>query len=241
MYMDKAVVTSLDSRNDTSNNTVTLSEWVNGHHSEDEMRSIFLNMDRALKYIHDHGYCIDVFYPTEINVLNNDDNYVQFRRLVELSKQYDIAKEMMREDIFRSALIQIGMYSNSFKYLTPEFLRENFDSFAEFIPNDDVPYYRGVVQRGASVYLCEYTQEKSKRDLEDLEKQLGDIDNNNKIGSVTNTNEDITNRKVNDLIYRQISGINENAAFLNILIIPVIGLIIIVLVMIVTLIINYMG
>ena len=237
--MEKAVVTSLRPKNDAVS-AVTLSEWIQEHHSEDELRSIFLNMDRALKYIHDHGYCIDVFYPTEINVLNNEDDYIQFRKLVELSKDYDMAKEMMKEDIFRSSLIQIGIYSNSLRYLTPEFLRDNFDSFAEFIPNDDVPYYRGVVQRGASVYFCEYAQEKSRRDLEDLEKQLGDIDNNS-VGSVTNTNEDITNKKINDLIYRQISGINENAAFLNVLALPLITAVIIAVVMIIMLIINYIG
>ena len=71
--MEKAVVTSLNSRKEAEISSVTLSEWVNSHHSEDELRSIFLNMDRTLKYIHDHGYCIEVFYPTEINVLNNED------------------------------------------------------------------------------------------------------------------------------------------------------------------------
>ena len=71
--MEKAVATGLNSKNNNSVESVTLLEWVNSHRSEEEMRSIFLNMDRALKYIHDHGYCIDVFYPTEINVLTNDD------------------------------------------------------------------------------------------------------------------------------------------------------------------------
>ena len=99
--MERATVTSLNSNNN-SVESVTLSEWVSTHHSEDEMRSIFLNMDRALKYIHEHGYCIDVFYPTEINVLNNNDNYVQFKKLVELSKEYDIDKYINIENIIRS-------------------------------------------------------------------------------------------------------------------------------------------
>ena len=114
--MERATVTSLNSRENNSIESVTLLEWVNSHHSEDEMRSVFLNMDRALKYIHEHGYCIDVFYPTEINVLNNDDKYIQFRKLVELSRDYEIAKEMKREDIYRSSLIQMGLYTNSLNY-----------------------------------------------------------------------------------------------------------------------------
>ena len=236
--MKKAIVTSLNSKNN-SVDSVTLSEWVSTHRSEDEMRSIFLNMDRALKYIHEHGYCIDVFYPTEINVLNNDDDYIQFKKLVELSKNYDLAKEMIREDIFRSSLIQIGMYTNSLNYMNPEFLKENFDSFAQFIPQDDVPYYRGVIQRGASVYYCEYSLERRKRDLEDLEKQLGEEGE-----SPTPINEpseaEMINKKVNDVIYRQISGISD-AAFLNVLAIPILAAIVILIVVVIAIVVNFIG
>ena len=240
--MEKAVVTSLNSRKEAEISSVTLSEWVHEHYSEDEMRSIFLNMDRALKYIHEHGYCIDVFYPTEINVLNNDDDYVQFKKLVELSKDPSISREMIKEDIFKSSLVQIGLYSNTLNYMNPEFLKENFDSFTQFIPQDDVPYYRGVIQRGASVYYCEYSIERRKRDLEDLEKQLGDLDDaDRKVIESTPSEAEMTNKKVNDLIYRQISGVYESAAFLNILIIPIVILIIIMLVMIVILGIKFIG
>ena len=234
--MEKATVTSLNSRKNDSIESVTLLEWVNKHHSDEEMRSVFLNMDRALKYIHDHGYCIDVFYPTEINVLNDDDKYIQFKKLVELSKDYEIAKEMKREDIYRSSIIQIGLYTNSLYHLNPDVLKEQFDSFAQFVPNDDVPYYRGVIQRGASVYLCEYALEKSKRDLEDLKGQLGE--EGAKITPINEPNEDeITNKKVDDLIYRQINGIRD-AAFLNIAIIPIIVLVLICVIMFVMLFIN---
>ncbi len=230
--MEKAKVTKLNSNSNAE--SVTLSEWVNGHNSEDEMRSVFLNMDRALKYIHEHGYCIDVFYPSEINVLNNDDRYVQFKKLVELSKDYEIAKEMKREDIFRSSFIQIGMYTNSLNYLNPEFLKENFDSFAQFIPQDDVPYYRGVVQRGASVYYHEYTDERSKRDYEELSKQLGD---DNKIVEIPKV-KDMINTPQNDVIYRQINGVNE-AAFLNMALIPIAILVLLCVIMSVILIVNF--
>lgn len=238
--MERATVTSLNSNNN-SVESVTLQEWVSTHHSEDEMRSIFLNMDRALKYIHEHGYCIDVFYPTEINVLNNNDNYVQFKKLVELSREYDIAKEMIKEDIFRSSLIQIGMYSNSLNHINPNFVKENFDSFAQFIPQDDVPYYRGVIQRGASVYYCEYSVERRKKDLEDLERQLGEVNEaDKKVIETTPSNAEMTNKKVNDMIYRQINGIGE-AAFTNITLIPIVILMIVSIVMSIMLLINLIG
>lgn len=199
--------------------SVTLDQWIASHRSEEEMREVFLNMDRALKYIHDHGYCIEVFYPSEIKILNNDPKYIQFNKLVELSSDMSIRKEMVKEDIFNSSLIQVGIYSNSLKYLNPDFLRENFDDFSQFIPQDDIPYYRGVIQRGASVYFCEFALEKRNRDLEELEKELGD--QNDKTLIKTPQDEDITNSKVNDKIYGPINGMRDSA-FINLLLIPTI-------------------
>lgn len=141
--------------------SISLAEWLSNHPSEEEIRTVFLNMDRALKYIHDHGYCIEVFYPTEIQILGNEIDHIQFKKLLELSKDIDRRRQMIKEDIFNSSLVQIGIYSNSLKYLKPEFVKENFDSFAQFIPSGDVPYYRGVIQRGAAVYFCEFADRKS--------------------------------------------------------------------------------
>ena len=206
---------------DRNYESMTLSDWIISHPDEEDMRSIFLNLDVALKYIHDHGYCIEVFYPTEIEVLNNDEHYIQFKHLMELSSDPVYRKQMIKEDIFNSSFVQIGLYSNSLNYLNPDFLRENFDSFTQFIPSSDVPYYRGVIQRGASVYLCEYASEKRKRDLEELEKTVGGTDSADK--SLVKYNESITNDKVNDVIYKQINGLKD-AAFINWLLVPTVVL-----------------
>lgn len=219
------------------NETDTLDQWVHSHHSEDEMREVFLNMDRALKYIHDHGYCIEVFYPTEIQVLNNSDDHIRFKKLIELPSDLGTRKEWIKEDIFRSSLIQIGMYSNSLKHLNPDFLRENFDSFSQFIPQGDIPYYRGVVQRGASVYFCEYALERRNRDLEELEKELGEDADKEKQLLKKPSDAEITNDKVNDVIYKQINGLRD-AAFINLLLIPAIALAMLLLFSIITFVIS---
>jgi len=225
----------------TEVNSISLSEWCQAHHNEDALRSVFLNMDRTLKYIHEHDYCISVFYPTEINVLNDRDDCIQFKQLVELSNDSNIRREMIKEDIFNSAFVQIGIYSNTLNYLKPDYLRENFDSFTQFIPSDDVAYYRGVVQRGASVYYCEYALEKRKRDLEDLESQLGEVsEEEKKLVNSTPTDAEITNKKVNDLIYRQISGLRDSA-FINLLVIPLVMVGILIIYIITTLVINFIG
>ena len=203
--------------------SISLAEWLSNHPSEEEIRTVFLNMDRALKYIHDHGYCIEVFYPTDIQILGNEIDHIQFKKLLELSKDIDRRRQMIKEDIFNSSLVQIGIYSNSLKYLKPEFVKENFDSFQQFIPSGDVPYYRGVIQRGAAVYFCEFAIEKSNRDLQDLERQLGEGGGDGKAlikSSGKNIGiEAITNDKINDSIYSQINGLKDSA-FINILILP---------------------
>ena len=203
--------------------SMSLDEWISFHSTDEEMRSVFLNMDRALKYIHEHDYCIEVFHPRYIDVLNNSDNYIQFKRLVELSSDSIIKRKMIQEDIFHSSLIQIAYYlkMSDLNQLNPDFLRENFDEIAQFIPSEDVPYYRGVIQRGASVYFCEYALEKRNRDLADLERQLGEDGSKEKV--YLKENVSITNDSVNDIIYKQINGLKDKA-FVHTLLIPAIVL-----------------
>ncbi len=201
--------------------SITLDNWLLGHNDDEELRSLFLNMDRTLKYIHEHGYCIEVFYPSEIQILNNQLDHIQFNKLLELSSNPTKRRKMIQEDIYHSALVQIGIYSNSLKYLNPDFIKDNFDSFAQFIPKGDVPYYRGVIQRGASVYFCEYAMEKRNRDLNELEKQIGEKDGTSLQYKKSNDKQALTNDEVNDIIYRQINGLSDKA-FINTLILPTI-------------------
>lgn len=202
----------------------TLLEWVQSHPSEEEMREVFLNMDIALKYIHEHGYCIEVFYPSRIKVLNEMDDHIQFDSLMELSDDPMTRKSMIREDIFNSTLIQIGFYTNTLRSLTPEFLKENFDDICRFVPEGDVPYYRGVVQRGASVYFSEYALEKMNRDLEQLDKQIQESEGTKTVSDEKYlTKSELSNDKINDSIYKQINGLKD-AAFIHYLVLPTIGL-----------------
>ena len=239
--MEKAVITSLNSNTNNEISAVTLSEWCATHYSEEERQSVFMNMDRTLKYIHEHGYCIAVFHPSKIYILNDRDDHIQFKELVELSLDQDTRRQMIQEDIFNSSLIQIGIYSNTLEYMNPEFIREKFDDFTQFIPGADVAYYRGVIQRGASVYYCEYSLEKRKRELDDLESQIGGVSEEEKQKVNTPPSDaELTNKKVNDLIYRQISGLRDTA-FINLLIVPLLMVGILIVFMVTTLIISLVG
>lgn len=228
-----------------SNNvdSIRLDDWINHHHSEEELKELFLNMDVALKYIHEHDYCIEEFYPTKIEVLNHSLKQIQFKKIMQLPKDSFLKNQYIGEDIFNSSLIQIGIYSGTLDQLKPEFLKVNFDSFSEFIPNDMIPYYRGVVQRGATIYLCDYSSERIKRDVDQLEQELSGAgesvgnqlvkDNGHNIGVGP-----ISNDKINDQIYRQINGMKDSA-FIRVLVIPTMILASLLFISIISFIISY--
>ena len=212
--------------------SIPLDLWIMGHPKEEEIRTVFLNMDIALKYIHDHGYCIEEFYPSKIEILNNELDHIQFKKLIELSKDPSMRQNMIKQDIFNSALVQIGLYFYSdglglsideiLAHLRPDILKENFDAYSQVIPAGDIPYYRGVILRGASVYFNEFALEKRNRDLQELEKELGEEE---KDWQPVQLKKEVTNDYINDNIYKQINGLKD-AAFISTLAIPTLILII---------------
>lgn len=214
------------------NSNVKLSEWLNSFHSDDELREVFVNMDVAMKYVHEKGYCIKSFNPKEIEILNNSLKQIKYNTLLEMPYNVYDQKELIKEDIYSSAFLQIGIYAKCLQYLKPNFLKENFNSFTIFLPESDVPYYKGIIERGASVYLSDYVEEKKKRDLQALENEIGG-NNNSSSNSNSNVNERgksliksnghgyelvDQNREINDSIYAQLN--RKDAAFINFILLP---------------------
>ena len=222
--------------------SIPLDLWIMNHPKEEDIRTVFLNMDIALKYIHDHGYCIEVFYPSEIEILNNELDHIQFKKLIELSKDPAV-KQTMIEDIFNSALMQIGLYFYSdglgltvdqiLAHLKPEILKEHFDEYSKVAPEGDIPYYRGVITRGATVYFSEFALERRNRELQDLEKQLAEEGEEKEQDKDKSLYLDKTpsNDQINDNIYKQINGIRDGA-FISTLAIPTIIIIVMAIIMI---------
>lgn len=218
-------------RIDQSTNSITLLEWLSTtSYTEDDLRTLFVNMDSAMKYIHEKGFCIGSFNPTKVEILDDSLQKVKFDSLIPMDTDSPlIKKEYVREDIGRSALLQIGIYSNCLQYLTPAFLRDNFKQFETFLPETDIPYYKGVVERNAGVYFVDYTEERRKRDLEDLEKEVGDS-NQASSNSINKTrvysnghsvlgNYDSTNSKINDSIYRDLKKMSDSA-YISFFVVP---------------------
>ena len=205
--------------NKINGQSISLKSWIDSFRDEEEMKEIFLNMDRALKYIHEHGYCIQTFDPNCIEILNDSLNQIRFCELMKMPDDSMQQKKIIKEDIYNSSFIQIGLYTNCLSYLKKEFLKSNFDGFVTFLPENDVPYYRGVIERGASVYLCEFVAERTKRDLANLEKELTG-ENVKPLNSVSAYNPSGVNDQINDSIYRHINSKRSDAAFVTTLMFP---------------------
>jgi len=210
--------------------SVKFSEWIHGK-TDEELRTVFFNMDLAMKYIHEKGFCIKSFDLNEIEILNNSPKQVKFNTLLKLPNEFSYDNELIHEDIYNMAFLHIGIYTKCLKYMKPKFLKENFDSFATFLPEGDVPYYRGIVQRGANVYFSDYVFKARERDINKISDQVDT--NNSKDGSrtlVKSNGHSIMdyessivgmNSKINDSIYRQLN-IKKDAAFIGFMIFPTI-------------------
>lgn len=213
---------------DKKSNVTTLQEWFKDSHSEEEKRELFLYLDFAMKYVHDRGYCVLTFNPSEIEILNNSIKQVKFNTLLKMPED-DIAYQnrLKDEDIFNSAAVQVLLYSKFPLNTKTDFLKEHFDDFVTFLPESDSRYYRGVIQDGASVYFTEFELERVRREEEQLEKELSDLPNRN-IDDENKKKQALvkmfTNDKINNTIYKKINVVQESA-FINVLLYPTVGIV----------------
>lgn len=149
-----------------NDNQVTLKEWVEAHPS-DEFRLLFYNVDGTMQYIHQKGYAVDDFSLNEIFVIANKD--IRFHKLVELSQDNYQRMNMIHDNIFKSALIKASIYFgkgtpdlsleqivNTLSSNGGNIIKADFDSYAKYLPESDVDYFRRVIQDGESLYYNEY-------------------------------------------------------------------------------------
>ena len=59
-------------------NTVSLDEWLQFNSDTEKRRNLFINMSSSLKYIHNRGYYVSSFLPTNIDVLDGSTSKVRF-------------------------------------------------------------------------------------------------------------------------------------------------------------------
>lgn len=212
-------------------NAISLDEWLQFNGDTEKRRNLFINMSSSLKYIHSRGYYVSSFLPTDIDVLDDTHSQVRFKELGVMPDDYSVKTDIVRQNIFDTAFLQIGIYTDCLPYLKKDFLINNFDEFSTFLPSTDIPYYKGVVQRGANVYFVDFCNELRKKELSTLGESLGA--NNNFSSNAGNIGQ--SNSKGNKMLtksngksilsdddYNSIYNFNQkkDAAFVSFLLIP---------------------
>ncbi len=213
--------------------SISLSEWIKEGHTDEELRELFFYMDLAMRYLHNKNYSIKSFNPKEIELVNSSIQQIKYSVVLEMPREIEVQRELIKEDIFASAFLQVGIYTNCLEYMyrNPNIVKDEFTQYALFLPQEDVPYYQGVIVRGATgVYFSEYVDKKREQDLERLEKEIASSDGGMGRSLVKSNGHSIyagdleRQNKINDSIYGQLNSLKE-AAFVSFLLFPTIVLI----------------
>ncbi len=149
----------------------TLEEWKEKYHSQDEMQQTFYQMDETMKYIHQNSYHITSFHPSKITLgkTENGQSYVSYHELQPFGNN---PVEEMNQNIYNLAYLQVGIYSDTLQYLKPEFLKEDFQSFKVFLPEEDSSYYERVLTQKAYFYYSDYRKAKNEQLIDKLHEDL---------------------------------------------------------------------
>ena len=96
--------------NNDNNNMISLLQWIDIYYDDDSKQNLFLNMDRALKYINDHGYMVDDFSPPKIYVLFNDSQCIWFSSTSPLPDDFYKREECVKKNIYDSSVLHVKLY-----------------------------------------------------------------------------------------------------------------------------------
>lgn len=155
----------------------TLQEWASHYHSNDEMRQTFRVQSDALQRTHKYGYYVTDFNLDKIILgeTERQEKYVMFKEVAPLPENKEA--ELMKKNVKTECFLEVGLYSDMLNDLriqfTPDFLKENFDKFSLFLPEEDFKYYKKVLVYDTMIYLCDYLDKTAQQEVTKLEEELG--------------------------------------------------------------------
>lgn len=213
-------------------------EWLKYNSNHDDMSKLFYNMSFTMKYIHNNNYYINNFDISQIDIVDEDSlSPIMYKNIEKIATEND--RDNISNNIHILALIQLGAYSNTLDYFNPKFAEDNFNEFEIFIPENDIPYLRGAVQRKSPVYYCDFVDARNKREIEKMEKEAGGV--NSAIGGLTKSKSTAIGRamsdKENERLYKNRFDDNQSA-FTTFLILPLTLILLGIILSIVTLLVS---
>lgn len=152
-------------------NDKSLKEFIELHDVDKEgetvaYQKLFYKLDSLMKKLHDMGYAVSSFDVQNILV-----EPIKFNAVREDSENLYV-----HDNIHELASLAIKIYgsdSETFKKIEKvSITRDNYEMFREFIPSSLEPYYRGIILRGATVYLSDFMKAKRDREIEEGNREL---------------------------------------------------------------------
>lgn len=198
-----------------SSDFYTLKEWLFSHNIKSqegvrELKNIFINMDREMKNLHSNDYYIKSFNVNNILISGDYINYIDVGIL-----DGDYRRDYINKNIYYLACLQLGIYSDCLEYINPEnktYLKEEFDSFSIFLPEDIMLYYKGVFVNELNIYLDDFLRAKLKREL----------GNNSSLLDEGNSRSQGMHYSKSTMVGRIMSDDSNIAAFITVWLFPVI-------------------
>ena len=156
----------------------SLVEWYNRYPKMEDVTNKFILMDRTLKYIHENGYYVTNFNPKNIMIgLNSSDSYIVYKSISPMSSD---AKNLEASNIYNLAFLELSIYANMLEaidYLKPQFVKEHFNEFKVFLPEELASYYQMVLVSNGGGYLSDYVNSKNEKLINDTAGALGNSNN----------------------------------------------------------------
>lgn len=178
-------------------NFISLADWAPMHDSMDEKREFLLNADIALKYLNSNGMKVDSFDFNDVFIV--DDNLREIKFNV-ISNVGTVTDADVKSNIYDAAKMALYLYLYPCENIDDGFFKSHFADFSFAFPPDDVPYYKGIVERGASVYFNEFDFQKRKMDLEKLGDSVkgedGDLMGDVNLSMLSKPNNDEYNKRI---------------------------------------------
>lgn len=197
---------------------LTLKDWLQKPHTQEELQHLFLNMDNTMHYIHNKGYGIvptlyegyPDFDPKDIRVITeNGQQGILFQNVSMVFPNY--RDELIRQNIYSLSVLAVKAYANITEKVRHEGLKREFEEFKMFVPEEDIPYYRGILLRNNSVYYADWVKERTKKEVQKEESAL----------QGTSRSASLTKATEAGRFYSQLEN-NDTAAFIHLYIFPAI-------------------
>lgn len=196
----------------------TLKEWLSRHninkdHDIADFKNLFNRMDLSMKRLHQSGKYITSFHVDDIFIFDQGIYYAKTSKLYLDDRDY-----MIHRNIIYLSCLAVGVYGDCLGYIHPDYMsniRANFSSFSMFIPEDVVPYYKGIIERDSNVYLSDYIKARVERDIDRDRNLLGQ-------GETASNHKGISTYSKSTFAGRMLTDDSNKAAFIQLILFPVI-------------------